>query len=277
MASQPQEIAAGVYWLPISSPSGCNVYFVRSASSWTLIDAAAASHGQLILRTAEALFGSSAPPAAILLTHIHPDHTGSVRELARTWDCPAYVHPDELPLAAPRDLSTLEQYANPLDHWVILPLLRVMPRRRLQSILSSASLEDVVRAFDPGAPVPGLPDWTCIPTPGHSPGHVVFFRESDRVLIAGDALLTVDLNSLWGFLSWSLRAGKPRVSGPPWYTSWNQRAAKTSIAALAWLEPRVLASGHGIPMAGAAAARGLRAFSDRFARGQAIVGPPSAG
>ena len=132
-------------------------------------------------------------------------------------------------------------------------------------MLSNASIKEVVRAFDPSAAVPGLPDWECVPTPGHTPGHVVFLRTNDRVLIAGDAVVTVDLNSIWGFLLWSFRRSKQRISGPPWYSTWNWRAAKESVALLAGLEPRVLATGHGVPMSGEETARELRTFSDHFA------------
>jgi glyoxylase-like metal-dependent hydrolase (beta-lactamase superfamily II) len=260
-----REITPDVYCMEIGKGiNRSNVYFVRSGSSWVLIDAASAHCGQIIRKTAESLFGVNTPPASILLTHDHPDHAGSIRELVRMWDCPVYVHPDELPLAAFGDLSTIRRYANPLDRWVILPLLRVMPRRRVESMLSETSLKGVVRAFDPCAAVPGLPDWECIPTPGHTPGHVAFFRNRDRALITGDALLTVDLNSFKGFLLWSLRLNKQRVSGPPWYSTWNWPAAKESVAILARLEPRVLACGHGIPMAGDRIVLELRAFADHF-------------
>jgi glyoxylase-like metal-dependent hydrolase (beta-lactamase superfamily II) len=103
--------------------------------------------------------------------------------------------------------------------------------------------------------VPGLEDWEYVFTPGHSPGHVVFFRKRDRVLIAGDAVLTTPL---WGLLP-SLR----RVSRPPRLSCWNWRGTMTSIAALAFLKPVVLACGHGIPMAGAEVAGELRALSVR--------------
>jgi glyoxylase-like metal-dependent hydrolase (beta-lactamase superfamily II) len=260
-----REVAPGVYGMETGKGiSRSNVYFVRSGSSWVLIDAAAANCGRLIRKAAESLFGADTRPAGILLTHDHPDHAGSALELARSWACPVYVHPDELPVVAIEDLSTIEKYANPLDRWIVLPLLRVMPRRRVEAMLSSASIKDVVRALDPGAAVPGLPDWECIPTPGHTPGHVAFFRTSDRVLITGDAIVTVDLNSFWGFLLWSLRLNKQRVSGPPWYSTWNWRAAKESVTVLAGLEPRVLASGHGVPVAGGEIARELRAFADHF-------------
>jgi glyoxylase-like metal-dependent hydrolase (beta-lactamase superfamily II) len=258
------EIAPGVYCMEAGKGiSRSNVYFVRSESSWVLIDTASANCSRLIQRTAESLFGANMQPASILLTHDHPDHAGSALELALMWGCPVYVHPDELPLATIGNLSTVEKYANPLDRWIILPLLHVMPRKWVESTLSKSSLKDVVRVFDPEAAVPDLPYWECIPTPGHTPGHVAFFRKSDRVLITGDAIVTADLNSFWGFLLWCLRINKHRVSGPPWYSTWNRRAAKESVAALAGLEPRVLASGHGVPITGDGTARELHAFADR--------------
>ena len=45
--------------------------------------------------------------------------------------------------------------------------------------------------------IPGLPGWKWIHTPGHSPGHVSLFRESDRVLLAGDAFVTVRTDSFY--------------------------------------------------------------------------------
>jgi deazaflavin-dependent oxidoreductase (nitroreductase family) len=260
-ASRLKGIATGVWCLEMGQGfRESNVYFVRSGSAWVLIDTSWANRARSIKEAAESLFGAGTRPEAILLTHIHADHSGSAPELARTWGCPVYAHPDELPLAAPGDLSTVERYANPLDRWVILPLLRLMPRRRVESMLSDARLEDVMRALDPDGAVPGLPEWECIATPGHTPGHVSFFRERDRVLIAGDALSTVDLNSPRGFV---LR--EPKLSGPPYITTWNWRAAKDSVAVLAKLGPSVIAGGHGIPMAGPDTAHALRAFAERTA------------
>lgn len=260
LAPQLKEIAPGVWWLETGRGfRESNVYFVRSGSSWVLIDSAWPNCGQMIQQSAEAVFGADAHPAAILLTHIHADHIGSAVELARMWGCPVYVHPNELPFATPGDLATVEQYANPLDRWVILPLLRALPRARVAAMLSDTSLKDVTRAFDLGVAVPGLPDWECIPTPGHTPGHVAFFRPSDRVLIAGDAVTTVNLNSLW-----DVARQKQKMSGPPYISTWNWRAAQDSVAALAKLEPRVIASGHGVPMTGPESAQDLRAFAGRF-------------
>jgi glyoxylase-like metal-dependent hydrolase (beta-lactamase superfamily II) len=168
------------------------------------------------------------------------------------------VHPDELPLAV-GDFAALSAASGPLDIWLILPLMAAMGRRRREALLARSSLKDVVRAFDPGSDVPGLPGWECIPTPGHTPGHVAFFRSSDRVLITGDAVVTLQLNSVSGLI-----LQRQGLSGPPWYTTWSRRAARESVATLAGLTPSVLAGGHGMPMVGAGTADALRAFAGRF-------------
>lgn len=258
----PREVAPDVYVLAVL---GTNVYFIRSGQSWVLVDTSFAwgGSGGRIRRAAEALFGQGARPEAILLTHIHPDHVGAALELARAWDRPVYVHPDELPVAT-ADLDELERIGNPLDRRVLIPLMRMLPRERVESMRAQASIKDVARALDPAAPPPGLPDWTCIPAPGHSPGHLALFRERDRVLVAGDAVLAVDTNSPQGWLKMALRAGRPHLYGPPRYSNWDQRATAASIAALAALEPRVLATSHGAHMEGDAVARELRALAGRL-------------
>ncbi len=237
---------------------------------WALIDAGWTKDGPSIKQAAESLFGVGARPASILLTHFHPDHAGSALELARTWDCPVYVHPDELPLAN-GEFAAITKYAGPLDRWVVLPLMRAMGRRRREAILSSSSLKGLARAFDPGTAVPGLPGWECVPTPGHTPGHVSFFRPSDRVVLTGDAVVTLKVNSLSGLL-----LQRPGLSGPPWYTTWSRRAAKESVATLAQLEPNVLAGGHGTPMTGPETGDALRAFADQVSR-RATTGGAKAG
>jgi glyoxylase-like metal-dependent hydrolase (beta-lactamase superfamily II) len=137
----------------------------------------------------------------------------------------------------------LPQYAMPLDRWLVAPVMRLLPARTRARIEAAGSITDVVHPLDPLAGVPGLPDWELVPTPGHTPGHVAYLRRSDGVLIAGDAALTVDLNSVGGVL-----LGRQRVAGPPRYTTWDWRAARRSVGALADLEPRVLLPGHGRPL-----------------------------
>jgi glyoxylase-like metal-dependent hydrolase (beta-lactamase superfamily II) len=237
---------------------------VRYGAAWVLIDAGAAKCERVIQEAGEALCGANTAPAAILLTHDHPDHAGSVPMLAQRWGCPVYVHPDEMApvtMDSATYLSTVKKYANPLDRRVILPILHLLPERTREAMLAASSFKDAARALDPGTSVPHLPDWVTIPTPGHTPGHVSFFRPGDRVLITGDAVLTLDLNSLWGFLLLVWRRDRQRLSGPPWYTTWSWPAAQKSVASLAGLEPRVLACGHGLPMSGSGITPELRALA----------------
>ena len=255
----PEEIAPGVYRLETGRGfTEANVYLVRSGPGWALIDAAWPHRGQLIKAAAESLFGAGTRPSAILLTHIHPDHSGSALELARMWDLPVYVHPDEMVLAPG---GYLPEYGNPLDRWLVAPVLRLVPRRAVEASRKRSSLEGTARAFDPAAGVPGLLDWQAVPTPGHTPGHVAFFRPEDRVLITGDAVLTVNLSSVRDLL-----AGEHRVSGPPRISTWDWPAARHSVVALSRLSPDVLACGHGRPMTGPRAAADLASFAIGLSR-----------
>ena len=165
------------------------------------------------------------------------------------------MHPEELPIAT-GDFAAMQRHAGPVDRWVILPLMRAVGQRRRDAILARGSLGDLARTILPGTDVPGLAGWECIATPGHTPGYVAYFRPRDRVLISGDALVTLQLNTVSGLL-----LGRQGLSGPPWYTSWNRHVAADSIRTLAELEPSAIVSGHGWPMVGDQTAMAVRAFA----------------
>jgi glyoxylase-like metal-dependent hydrolase (beta-lactamase superfamily II) len=255
-AAGPEEIAPGVHWLALR---GANVYFVRSASSWSLVDTARSRDGRAIRKAAAQLFAAEMHPHAILLTHGHPDHAGSAAELARAWGVPVYLHPDELPALVSEDLHCPPELLDPIGRF-ILPLMRLLPPGMRHRILSNGGLDKVIRPFDRGSGVPGLPEWERISTPGHSPAHLAFFRRSDRVLISGDACLTLNIFSPRDLLS-----GRQRLSLPPYISCWDWRRTKQSVGVLARLAPRILASGHGVPMAGEDVADDLRRFAARIA------------
>ncbi len=252
------EVAPDVWCLGPKGRTQTNVYLVAAGSSWTLVDAGWASDGPAILGAAAQLFGAGRGPASILLTHVHPDHAGAAQDLAHAWACPVLVPPAELAVAC-GSFEAMTAVAGPLDRYVILPIMRAMGRRRREALIARSSLADVAHALDDAEPIPGLPGWQAIRTPGHTEGHLSFFRPADRVLISGDSVLTLQVNSPIGALR-----GRAGLSGPPWYTTWKPRLAKASVARLAALEPLVLAPGHGRTLTGAGTAAALRAFATRF-------------
>ena len=265
-AASATEIAPEVYLLGPWGRTQTNAYLVRAGSSWLLVDAGWENDGPRIQAAVRSLLGPGLAPSAVLLTHVHPDHSGSARELARAWGCPVFAHPAEIPIAT-GDFAAMERYAGPLDRWLILPVMRVIGRRRREAILAAGSLAGAVESLPPGGAIPGVEGWAWIHTPGHTPGHVAYVRARDLVVISGDALLTLTVNSWAGLLRQA-----QGLSGPPWYTTWDREAAANSIVAIAGLEPTVLAGGHGLPLAGPGTAAAVHAFAARTMRGCARAG-----
>lgn len=228
-----------------------NVYFLgKPGQPWVLVDTGVAGSEIRIILAAEKLYGSDSRPVAILLTHGHGDHSGSSVRLADYWNVPVFAHPMERPF-----LTGLSDYA-PMDPTVggfagfisrFVPMARVDLGTRLRDLNS-------------GGATPLAPEWRWIFTPGQSPGHVVFFRDSDRVLIAGDALATLDLSSVTGnLLNRRILCGPPEASTSDW------NAAENSVQTLASLHPTVLACGHGYPyLEGDGTDDLLAAFSRKF-------------
>ena len=245
------EIAQGVHRVALA---GCNVYLVRSGDGWVLVDAAWPGQAARIRRAAESVYGARARPSAIVLTHLHPDHQGSALALSRCWDLPVHAHADELPMA---DVAYDPRYADPIGDWLEPLVLRA--QRHPWGSRREPGLRAVLLPF--AAAVPGLPDWTAVPVPGHTVGSVALFRPADRALLTGDAVLTVDIAAPWRNLS---RA--PRLAGPPWVSTWNPRRALASARALAALDPGVLGPGHGREWTGEGTAAALRGLADRLER-----------
>ena len=76
-----------------------------------------------------------------------------------------------------------------------------------------------------------------IHAPGHSPGEVIFFRDSDRVAICGDVIRTMNLITTL-----------PEVGEPPDIFTFDKAENRRSIKKLAELNPTLVCPGHGPPL-----------------------------
>jgi glyoxylase-like metal-dependent hydrolase (beta-lactamase superfamily II) len=242
-----KHIAPQVGYLPVAI---VNAYLVGEPDAWALVDTGIPHRFEWIKAACENRFGENARPEAILLTHGHFDHGGSALALASYWNVPIYVHPLEMPYVTGKS-----EYApqDPTVGGAIAFASRFFPHT------AADDLSNFVRPLPEDGSVPGLPGWTWHHTPGHTPGHVSFFREADRCLIAGDAFLTTDLDSWLDFLT-----KKPELARAPSPLTPDWTAARRSIEFLASLRPYTVACGHGIPMSGPHVAGALQAFAEDF-------------
>ena len=107
--------------------------------------------------------------------------------------------------------------------------------------------------------IPHMPGWRTVYTPGHTPGHVSLFRDHDRVLLAGDAVITIDQRN-----ASKLVAQIREIHGPPQYFTPDWAQAAESIRTLSHLRPDVVATGHGLPMSGPDVADKLIHLAETF-------------
>lgn len=223
-----------------------------ASGSWVLIDAGLPGSTSRIVRAAEQWIGPWARPAAIILTHGHFDHVGSIRGLVQRWNVPVYAHALELPY-----LTGRSSYPPPdptVGGGAISALSRFYPRGPI-------NLGERVHPLPEDGSLPGMPGWRWIHTPGHTPGHVSLFRDLDRTLIAGDAFVTTRQESAIAALT-----QRPELHGPPAYFTPDWIAARRSVKRLAELDPLRVATGHGPPLEGLEMLEGFRELARNFDR-----------
>lgn len=217
---------------------------------WVLIDAGLKGTADLIASAAAAHFGADTPPIAVVITHGHSDHVGALASLLERWDVPVFAHEAELP-----HLNGTASYPPP------------EPRvggglMALTSPLLSRGPIDVsgrLHTLPADGAVPGMPRWRWIHTPGHTPGHVSFWRDDDRTIIAGDAFITTKQES-----AYAVATQRPELHGPPMYFTSDWDSARDSVRRLAALQPNLAITGHGRPLQGEELRRGLTILSRDF-------------
>jgi glyoxylase-like metal-dependent hydrolase (beta-lactamase superfamily II) len=230
-----------------------NVFIIqnREGTEWILVDTGLKSSAPRIKAFVKNLFGSpGSRPKAILLTHAHFDHRGSLLQLAEEWGVPVYCHHQERPY-----LTGQCSYppADPAVGGGLMALLSfVYPKGPI-------NVEDHLQELPEDGTVPELDDWKWMHTPGHTPGHISLFREEDGVLVAGDALVTTMQESVLAVIT-----QKKYVGGPPKYFTPDWGAAARSARELAALEPNVIATGHGQAMYGTEARKELHKLVREF-------------
>lgn len=205
-----EQIAPDLHLLPSRPAYGFNAYLMDDV----LLDAGTRWAGRRLRRAL-----GSRRPAAHALTHAHADHQGSSAELCDHYGIPLWCPEGEVDAMASGDLR---------------PLGPLGPVVRAQLRWWAGPAHPVDRALREGDEVGGF---TVLETPGHSPGHLSYWREADRTLIAGDVLFGRHPHT-----------GRPGLFEPPAIFTLDPERNRRSIRRLAELEPAVVCFGHGPPV-----------------------------
>ena len=194
-----QQLADDVWHLSGFPPNAVNVYVIGDV----LVDAGLALDKGRILKQLD-----GRRIAAHTLTHAHIDHFGASHAVCEQLGIPMWCG------EANAEAVELGKMVGPGG--------RMLP---------AAKAHPIARRLREGDEVAGF---TVLDTPGHSPGHVSYWRESDRTLLCGDVM--------WGtnpfLMRGPIREPFPLVSPDP---ALNRESARR----IATLEPALVCFGHG--------------------------------
>ncbi|UCC75229.1 MAG: MBL fold metallo-hydrolase [Gemmatimonadota bacterium] len=206
-----QEVAPGLWRLPLQRLDSINVYLLGDV----LVDSGMRWAAGRLLR---ALEGRTIVAHAV--THAHFDHQGATHAVCERLAVPLYCGAGDRAALETGDLTRVLPRSR--------PLLALLSRR----LGGPAHLVD--RTLRDGDEVGGF---TVIETPGHTPGHLAFWRESDGALVLGDVLFHRNPLTMRRALQEPFRMATLDPSR-------NRESARR----LAELGPSVVCFGHGPPL-----------------------------
>lgn len=204
-----KNIAKDVYQISVLPRNSINCYLIEDV----LIDAAIRSSASKILNALK-----NKKVNTHVLTHAHADHQGSSKIICDTLKIPLWCSEPEKQAAESGNVTT--EYPNPNN--II---------SKFQAKIWAGKGCEVTKIIKEGDIVGGF---TVIETPGHSTGHLSFFRENDRLLIVGDVMTNMNLLTT-----------VPGLHEPPSLFTTNRQQNRESIKKLAGLKPKILCFGHG--------------------------------
>jgi glyoxylase-like metal-dependent hydrolase (beta-lactamase superfamily II) len=257
------QVADGVWRAAVPLPgslASVNAYLLADGGEALLVDTAYV-HGKGWEHIPLLMHAASVSPAqlrGLVLTHTHLDHVGHIRGIEDWLDLPAHLHPDEeltSVWAAPQNRGLF-------DGWLAEQGVDEAVARRLRTVLERGP-EPMPRRVQGVAHAQllriGTAVWRVLHTPGHTPGHICLFRESDGTLVTGDHLLPNDSPNI------SVRPGQP-------YNPLGRYLA--SLRMIGELPARVALPGHGEPITdiGPLLDRRIRHHDQRLKDVQALVG-----
>lgn len=196
---EPFEVADGVFWFRVPLPmklDHINLWLLRDGEQWTIVDTGMYDDG--CKQTWNKVFDEFIAPESvsrIVITHYHPDHLGLASWLLERCRCKVLISKPEFDYYWHLRTRDVEEYAERAGralreagvdeesgkHYI----------KAFGSVNAARTLESGECEFlDEGAELDiGGRRWRAVSGSGHSPLHLCWYAEDDRLLIAGDQAL----------------------------------------------------------------------------------------
>jgi hydroxyacylglutathione hydrolase len=221
-AGEAELVAQGV-WVVQGQPARCNVYLIEDEGGVTLFDAGARTMTRAVASAGAKLGGIR----RVVLGHGHTDHRG----VAPALNVPVLCHPDEVQDA---------EGSGGFRYWPAGLAGLPAPHRQIHRLLHRYAWDGgPVKISDTLQEGDEIAGFKIVHLPGHAPGLIALWRESDRLALSTDCFYTLDI---WG------RDSEPRV--PMSIYNFDTEQARASIRKLAALEPAAAWPGHAKPVTG---------------------------
>jgi glyoxylase-like metal-dependent hydrolase (beta-lactamase superfamily II)/predicted ester cyclase len=219
---EPKLVAEGV-WVVQGQPGRCNVYLIEEQDGVTVFDAGARTMVRAVASAGAKLGGIK----RIVLGHGHTDHRGSAPALG----VPVWCHPDEVEDA---EGSGGWRYWDPALAGLPIPQRQI--HKALHRLAWDGGPVKIAGTVKEGEEVAGF---SVVHIPGHAPGQIALWRESDRLALVTDCFYTLEM---WG------RDCPPHL--PNAVYNYDTEQARQSMLKLAALEPAAAWPGHAKPVTG---------------------------
>jgi hydroxyacylglutathione hydrolase len=221
-AGEAELVAEGV-WVVQGQPGRCNVYLIEDDGGVTLFDAGARTMARAVASAGAKLGGIR----RVVLGHGHTDHRG----VAPALGVPVLCHADEV-----QDAEGSGGFRYWPEGLAGLPAPLRQVHRLMHRYAWDAGPVKISGTLAEGDEVAGF---RVVHLPGHAPGLIALWRESDRLALSSDCFYTLDM---WG------RSCAPRVPEPVY--NFDTEQARASMRKLAALEPAAAWPGHAKPVTG---------------------------
>lgn len=194
-----QEIASGVHWLRMPLPFSLdhiNLWLFKDKDAWAIVDTGLGNDdSKTVWRSVfnDAMAGE--PASQILVTHLHPDHSGCAGWLADHFDVDLWMTREEYMLCR---ILVADTGRSAPDEGVGFYRAAGFGDDALENYRKMFGLfgrfvtplpESYRRLYDGQKGLVGDHEWEVVVGRGHSPEHACFFNEELNLFVSGDQVL----------------------------------------------------------------------------------------